>query len=70
MFEASKKENVEAIYAQIAEELRSQYVLAYTPDHSSADAGYHRVTVAAKDKELKIQTREGFYIPEQTTATK
>jgi VWFA-related protein len=68
MFEVTKKENVEAIYAQIAEELRSQYMLAYTPDKSSGEPGYHRVTVAAKDKDMKVQTREGFYISEATTA--
>ena len=67
MFEATKKENVDAIYAQIAEELRSQYMLAYTPDKST-EAGYHRVTLSTKDKDLKVQTREGFYISEATTA--
>jgi VWFA-related protein len=70
MFEVTKKETVEQIYTEIAEELRSQFVLAYTPDKSSADSGYHRIALTAKDKDLKVQTREGYYIPEQTAAAK
>jgi VWFA-related protein len=68
MFEAKKKDNIDAIYAQIEEELRSQYMLAYKPD--AASEGYHRITVTAKDKDLKVQAREGFYVGEETTAAK
>jgi VWFA-related protein len=70
MFEVTKKETVDSIYSQIAEELRSQFILAYTPDKSSADSGYHRIALTTKDKDLKVQTREGYYIPEQTAAAK
>jgi VWFA-related protein len=31
-FEAKKKDNLDEIYGQIAEELRGQYLLTYTPD--------------------------------------
>ncbi len=68
MFEA-KKDNLESVYAQITEELRNQMILAYTPDKSSAEVGYHRVTLTAKNKDLKVQTREGYYIPEPTAST-
>jgi VWFA-related protein len=68
LFEASKKESVEQIYAQIAEELRSQYMVAYTPDKAGSESGFHRVALTTKDKDLKVQTREGFYIPETATA--
>jgi VWFA-related protein len=70
MFEVTKKETVDTIYTQIAEELRSQFILAYTPDKSSADSGYHRIALTAKDKDYKVQTREGYYIAEQTAAAK
>ncbi len=70
MFEVTKKDTVDQIYSQIAEELRSQLILAYTPDKTSTDAGYHRVNLTAKDKDFKVQTREGYYIQEQTTASK
>jgi VWFA-related protein len=68
MFEAKKKDKIGAIYAQIAEELRGQYMLAYKPD--PAPEGYHRITVSAKDADYKVQAREGFYVGEETTAAK
>ena len=62
MFEVNKKENTDQIYTTIAEELRSQYILGYTPDKSVADSGgYHRITLTAKKKDLYVQTRQGYY---------
>jgi VWFA-related protein len=61
MFEAKKKENFDQIYASIAEELRSQYMLGYTPDKESASTGYHKITLATNKKDLFVQTRDGYY---------
>lgn len=62
MFEVSGKQTFAAIYTQIAEELRSQYRLGYTPDAASAAEGYHRVDLAlTKEKKLIVQTRDGYY---------
>jgi VWFA-related protein len=61
MYEAKKKENFDQIYASIAEELRSQYMLGYTPDKSSADESYHKISLTAKKKDLFVQTRDGYY---------
>ena len=60
MFEVTKKETLPQIYRQIAEELRSQYRIGFTP--SDASDGYHKVVVdLPKDKNSYIQAREGFY---------
>jgi VWFA-related protein len=59
-FEVSKKETVDKIYAEIEEELRSQYSLGYTPDKDTG-AGYHKIVVTVKDKELGVQARDGYY---------
>ena len=61
MYEAKKKENFDQVYTSIAEELRSQYMLGYTPDKSSSDDSYHKITLTAKKKDLSVQTREGYY---------
>jgi len=62
VFEVSKKQDFEAIYDQIAEELRSQYRLGFTPDQTNMEDGYHRVILdLPKKKDLKIQTRDGYY---------
>jgi VWFA-related protein len=62
MFEVSGKQTFATIYMQIAEELRSQYRLGYTPDAATAAGGFHRVELTVpKDKKLIVQTRDGYY---------
>lgn len=61
LFEVSGKQPVEKIYAQIEEELRNQYSLGYTPDRTDLSAGYHKILVKTKQKELVVQAREGYY---------
>src|SRR5580658_2836445 len=60
-FEVSKKEPIDQIYTEIDEELRNQYALGYTPDKPDATPGYHKIHLVTKQKELAIQTREGYY---------
>jgi VWFA-related protein len=60
LFEVSKKEPVEKIYAQIEEELRNQYSLGYTPDKNTGP-GYHKLHVTTKQKDLVVQARDGYY---------
>ena len=62
LFEVSKKQTVFDIYNQIGEELRSQYRLGYTPDADTAADGYHQIDLAlANQKNLYVQTRDGYY---------
>jgi VWFA-related protein len=61
MFKVTKKETVDAIYAEIEEDLRNQYSLAYTPDKGNT-VGYHKIhLVVGKQKDLVIQARDGYY---------
>jgi VWFA-related protein len=62
MFEVSKKQSVDDIYAQIEEELRNQYSLGYTPEGADADAGYHTIQLTTKQKDLAVQARTGVYV--------
>lgn len=57
---------LEAAFAQIEAELRTQYVASYTPD-GSADGKYHHVDIQCKGDGLKIQSRKGYYalVPEE-----
>jgi VWFA-related protein len=64
LFEVSKHETTAQIYTEIAEELRAQYRLGYTPDQATSSDGYHQIDLAfAKpaDKNLTLQTRDGYY---------
>ncbi|HEY0163552.1 MAG TPA: VWA domain-containing protein [Edaphobacter sp.] len=61
LFEVTKKQTVDQIYGQIAEELRAQYRLGYTPDKDASADGYHRIDLTAQRKDLFVQTRDGYY---------
>jgi VWFA-related protein len=61
LFEVSKKQPIEQIYDRIQEELRNQYSLGYTPDRADAGAGYHKIRLMTKQKDLTVQARDGYY---------
>ena len=61
LFEVSKKLPIEQIYSQIQDELRNQYNLGYTPDRTDATAGYHKIHLTTKQKDLIVQARDGYY---------
>jgi VWFA-related protein len=65
LFEVSKKQTVEQIYASIEEDLRSQYNIGFTPDSEGAAAGYHKIQLTARKKDLTVQARDGFYMAER-----
>jgi len=62
-FEAKKKDNLDEIYGLIAEELRGQYLLTYTPDKVDTDGGFHKILLKANKGDLTVVTREGYYAP-------
>jgi hypothetical protein len=62
-FEAKKKDSLEEIYGQIAEELRGQYLLTYTPDVVDKEGGFHKIALKANKDDLVVVTREGYYAP-------
>ena len=58
-FEVSKKHSIQDIFGRIEEELRSQYSLGYEPDQKAA--GFHKIHLTAKSKDLIVQARDGYY---------
>ncbi len=60
-FEAKKKENLEDIYNLIANALRQQYLLTYTPDKDDNDDQFHRILLKANNGDYTVETREGYY---------
>jgi VWFA-related protein len=61
-FEVTKKQTIDQIYSDIDEELRHQYSLGYTPEKADAFSGYHKISLTTKQKDLVVQTRDGYYI--------
>src|SRR5262249_35847068 len=56
-----KIENLTENFQAIAQELRSQYTLAYSPTNSKADSTFRRLKVEVTDKKVKAKTPSGYY---------
>ncbi|MGH9524019.1 MAG: VWA domain-containing protein [Terriglobales bacterium] len=50
-------------FAQIANELRSQYNIGYTPTNPARDGSFRKVEIKTKEKDMRIQARQGYYAP-------
>jgi VWFA-related protein len=60
-FEVSKKQPFDKIFDQIQEELRNQYSLGYTPDHTDSGPGYRKIHVTVTQKGMVVQARDGYF---------
>jgi len=59
-----------AIAAQIAKDLRSQYVISYYPNNNRHDGSFRSVRVAVNNRKLIARTRQGYYAPSDREAPK
>src|ERR1035438_8787716 len=59
-FQVSKRNPLDKVYADIEDDLRHQYSLGYTPDHGDAERNYHKIHLTTRDKNMIVQTREGY----------
>jgi Ca-activated chloride channel family protein len=59
----NKPEKLKAAFDQIANELRSQYNIGYTPTNNARDGSFRKVEVRVKNG-LKVQARQGYYAPD------
>ncbi len=61
IFEVSRKSRLEDIFAQIQEEMRSQYSLGYYPTNAEKDGSFRRIKIKTTGKGMKVQARRGYY---------
>lgn len=52
---------MEDAFAQIEEELRTQYVASYTPTNAKLDGSYRKIDIQCKGDGLKALSRKGYY---------
>jgi VWFA-related protein len=62
-YDARKRDDLEPIYNLIAEDLRSQYLLTYTPDKPDNEGGFHKVSLKANKDEFSVSIPEGWFAP-------
>jgi VWFA-related protein len=63
MFRAGNQRNTADAFNQIAAELRTQYLLGYTPTNNKTDGTFRRIKVSVKDGHYEVQARRGYYAP-------
>jgi VWFA-related protein len=51
-------------FQQIADELRTQYLLGYTPTNNRQDGSFRKIQVKVRGGDYKVQARKGYYAPE------
>ena len=52
-----------SVYAEIADELRHQYALYYTPSDAARDGRFRRVRVEVPGRGYQVSTRVGYFAP-------
>lgn len=57
----NKPEKLRQAFEQIANELRSQYNIGYTPTNTKLDGTFRKVELRTKNKDYRVQARKGYY---------
>ncbi len=60
LIDVDKLEKLKPAFDQIAQELRSQYNLGYTPNNTAKDGGFRKIEIKSLQKH-KVQSRRGYY---------
>jgi VWFA-related protein len=51
------------VFEQIAEELRTQYTVAYTPSNTARDGKFRKIRIVTRDPTYRVKARTGYYAP-------
>ena len=62
-FFPAKVEDLNGVYAQIADELASQYTLGYVSKNSRRDGAFRRIVVQTSRSGVTPRTKRGYYAP-------
>ena len=61
VIKVNKIRNTAEAFQKIADELRTQYLLGYTPSNSRKDSGFRKISVRVTSGDYKVQARAGYY---------
>jgi Ca-activated chloride channel family protein len=62
-FFPAKIDDLNGVYAQIADELASQYTLGYTSKNPRSDGAFRRIVVQVARQNATARTKRGYYAP-------
>jgi len=61
VFFPDKIEELDPVFARLADQLRTQYVLGFTSSNEARDGSYRHLTVRIKRPDMFARAREGYY---------
>jgi len=64
VIQATNEKNTSEAFQQIASELRTQYLLGYTPTNTKLDGTFRKIDVKVRTGNVKVDARRGYYAPE------
>jgi Ca-activated chloride channel family protein len=63
-FEAASLQEARAAFAQVANEIGTQYSLGYYPSNKTRDGRYRQIKVELRGvRDANVRAREGYYAP-------
>ena len=64
VIQANNANDTSLAFQQIANELRTQYLLGYTPTNTKLDGTFRKIEVKVRTGNAKVNARRGYYAPE------
>jgi VWFA-related protein len=61
VFDVDRRMNLNSIFQEIQDELRTQYSISFEPASLAKDGSYHKLDVKTVNKDYKVQARKGYY---------
>ncbi|HEV2351644.1 MAG TPA: VWA domain-containing protein [Terriglobia bacterium] len=65
VIEVKGSRDVGLAFQEIADELRTQYLLGYVPTNTRRNGGFRKIQVKVLNQDYKIQARRGYYAPSE-----
>ena len=63
VIQVSHSKDTAAAFQEIANELRTQYLIGYTPANTKHDGAFRKIRVHLRSGDYKVQARRGYYAP-------
>ena len=60
-YKVDRGHTLDQVFKALQDEMRSQYMIGYTPANDSKDGSYRKLEIKLVNKDLKAQARKGYY---------
>jgi len=63
VIQVGRAKDTASAFQEITDELRTQYLLGYTPSNTKHDGTFRKIQVKVRDGHYRVQARRGYYAP-------